>query len=188
MSIKMDKISDIVYNQTLTLAVISLNKDLKDIFTEDVNASFNSIIALSKNNNLPSNVENTLMGIFDNVISRKSDLVELYLKVAKDNNISVGEDVKPVEIKTTKKKEKNLPRRYGKASIQKDIEKQNGKATNAQLTALAVNDLKNLYVKLNSRLIHDMLSDKKSLSDEDYREIRATINILKNKMKPILKK
>jgi hypothetical protein len=33
-----------------------------------------------------------------------------------------------------------------------------------------------------------MLTDKPILTDEDYREIRATITILKNRLKPILKK
>ena len=90
--------------------------------------------------------------------------------------------------KLKKKKENKLPRRYGKNSVLKDIEKQGGKPTNAQLTALSVNELKNTYVNLNSRLIKDMLMDKPILTDEDYRDIRATITLLNNKLKNILKK
>ena len=70
----------------------------------------------------------------------------------------------------------------------KDIEKQGGKATNAQLTALAVNDMKNMYVNLSARLINDMLTDSPKLTDEDYRDIRSAINIVKNKLKNILNK
>ena len=86
------------------------------------------------------------------------------------------------------KKEKLLPRRYGKALISKDIQKQNGKPTNAQLTALEINQLKNIYVNINTRLINDMLTDKPIFTDEDYRDIRSAIDIMKNKLKKIIKK
>jgi len=51
-----------------------------------------------------------------------------------------------------------------------------------------VNDLKNVYVNLNSRLINDMLTTNPKLTDEDYRDIRSAINIVKTKLKDILKK
>jgi hypothetical protein len=98
--------------------------------------------------------------------------------------VEVVEEPKPKK----DKKEKTLPRRHGKANILKDIANQGGKPTNAQLTALAVNDLKNIYVNLNARLVNDLLTDKPKLTDEDYRDIRATITIVKNKLKDILKK
>ena len=75
-----------------------------------------------------------------------------------------------------------------KTQIVVALEKQGGKATNAQLTALAINDLKNTYVNLNARIINDMLTDKPILTDEDYRDIRATITLLNNRLKHVLKK
>ncbi len=108
-----------------------------------------------------------------------------------DTTISVPKIETPVieQPKTQPiKAEKKLPRRYGKAYIEKDIKNQDGKATNAQLTALAVNELKNIYVNLNARLINDMLTDTPKLTEEDYREIRSAVTIVKNKLKDVLKK
>ena len=105
------------------------------------------------------------------------------------NVVSPVEETPTLEqTKPPVKKEKTLPRRYGKINIVKDIEKQGGKVTNVQMTALAVNDLKNIYVNLNKRLINDMLTDNPKLTDEDYREIRSAINIVKAKLKNVLKK
>ena len=102
------------------------------------------------------------------------------------------EEQEEVEVKTSEdtkaKGTKKLPRRYGKANILKDIEAQGGKPTSAQLTALAINELKNIYVNLNARMVNDLLTDTPKLTVEDYRDIRATITITKNKLKTILKK
>ena len=102
------------------------------------------------------------------------------------------EEQEEVEVKTSEdtkaKGTKKLPRRYGKANILKDIEAQVGKPTSAQLTALAINELKNIYVNLNARMVNDLLTDTPKLTVEDYRDIRATITITKNKLKSILKK
>jgi hypothetical protein len=70
----------------------------------------------------------------------------------------------------------------------KAIKEQGGKATNAQLTALAVNDLKNIWVNLNNRLIKDMFLEDKILTDEDMRDIRSAIKIVEAKLKNIIKK
>ena len=64
-------------------------------------------------------------------------------KPKSEPKVEIVEEVKPIK----EKKEKELPRRYGKANIVKDIASQGGKPTNAQLTALAINDLKNIYNK-----------------------------------------
>jgi hypothetical protein len=102
------------------------------------------------------------------------------------------EEEEEIEVKTSEDTEakgtKKLPRRYGKANILKDIEAQGGKPTSAQLTALAINELKNIYVNLNARMVNDLLTDTPKLTVEDYRDIRATITITKNKLKTILKK
>jgi len=198
-----DKLKDLDYNEVIALAVIDKDSDLKEIFTDEVKTSFNLVISLSKEDKLNEDTKSFIRKLFDKVILSKPILIDWYLRLMSestqtDETPEVVESVAVIEPEPTKipspspvskpKKEKALPRRYGKDNILKDIEKQGGKATNAQLTALAVNDLKNMYVNLNSRLVNDMLTENKKLTDEECREIRATIKILENKLRPILKK
>lgn len=83
--------------------------------------------------------------------------------------------------------EGKLPRRYGKNDIMKDIAKQGGVPTLDQKTALKVNDLKNIYVRLSAMGIKNMLTDKKVLSDQDNAEIISAIVIVEQKLAKILK-
>ena len=201
---KVEKILELEYDESVALAVIESNQDLKEIFQDDVKISFNMLYTLSKEDKLNPETKEFIRKIFDKIILTSKPLINKYLLLGEKENKIFGKLETPVEeIKkepreepkeepkaSTKKpkKEKALPRRYGKANIVKDIEKQGGKATNAQLTALAVNDLKNIYVNLSNRLINDMLTDSPKLTDEDYRDIRSAINIVKTKLKDVLKK
>jgi len=187
-----DDIIDLEYDELVTLAVIESNEDLRDIFYEEINLSYNMLLTLSKENKLNAETSKFIRNMFDKLILINKQLINKYVLIAeKENKNLIDIDETPLiveKIKFPVKKEKTLPRRYGKANIVKDIEKQGGKATNAQLSALAVNELKNIYVILSNRLINDMLTDNPKLIDEDYREIRSTINIVKAKLKNILKK
>ena len=139
----------------------------------------------------------------------KPNLIDLYKRLANQNSIEINvvepvveekETIEPVIIEPViiepapvvkvkkETKESTLPRRYGKVKILEDIKEQGGKATNQQLTALAINDLKNMYVNLSNRLIKDMLLEDKVLTDEDMRDIRSAIKIVESKLKHILKK
>ena len=116
-------------------------------------------------------------------------VVEPIVEEILTNEEIVKEPIKDIiKDKVSSKKESDVPRRYGKVKILSDIKEQGGKATNPQLTALAVNDLKNIYVNLSNRLIKDMLLEDKILTDEDMREIRSAIKIVEAKLKLILKK
>jgi hypothetical protein len=209
---KVEKVLELEYDESVALAVIEDNQDLKEIFQDDVKISFNMLYTLSKEEKLNEETKEIIKNIFDKIILTSKPLINKYLLFGEKENKFFGKVETPVqeteyveevdeveeaieepkkEVNTATKKpkkEKALPRRYGKASILKDIEKQGGKATNSQLTALAVNDLKNVYVNLNSRLINDMLTTNPKLTDEDYRDIRSAINIVKTKLKDILKK
>lgn len=193
MAIEIQKIYELEYNEVLAISVIESDEDLRSIFCDEIKLPFNMVRTLSIENKLNDEAKNLIKQLFDKIILTKEQLCEKYKRlshqnIAEDKQIEVVKEV-VVETKTeTPKKVKALPRRYGKVQINKDVQKQGGKPTNAQLTALAVNDLKNLYVNLSNKMIHDMLSGSPLLSDEEYREIRSTITILKNKMKPILKK
>lgn len=194
MATEVKKLKELEYDELITLGVIEKDEDLSTIFKEEINLSFNLLRTLAKENKLSDNTKSLMRTLFDKVILTKTDLINKYTNLAQSigKTIKVLDDIpviiEEVQINKTTKKEKVLPRRYGKALIQKDIQKQGGKPTNAQITALALNDLKNVYVNLNARLIKDMLTDKNTLTDEDYREIRSTITLVKNKLKMILKK
>jgi hypothetical protein len=92
------------------------------------------------------------------------------------------------EPKAEKESKAVKPRRYGRWSIEADIKNQGGKATSQQRAGLKVADLKNIYVKLEGRIINDMLTDDPKLSLEDYRLITSTIEIVETKLKEILKR
>jgi hypothetical protein len=199
-----DKLKDLEYDEAVTLAVIEKDTDLKEIFSDEFNMTYPTILYMASEGNLTSDMKDYAKCLFEKIIVSKPNLIEWYLRLSESSPV-INQDVKeaveevkeevveevktPIKEKVKKsKKEKLLPRRYGKANIVVDIEKQGGKATNAQLTALSINKLKNIYVNLNTRLVSDMLSDKRCFTDEEYRDIRSTIQILEYKMKPLLGK
>jgi hypothetical protein len=210
MTTKVQKLKDLNYDEVSALCVIEKDEDLNEIFTDEVKMSFNLLRTLSEEGKLSQDTQDFIRQLFDKVILTKTTLINKYVLFAEANGktIQVINSTEPeveeeeivvepeveeeeIEVKVAKvskpKTEKTLPRRYGKANILKDIEAQKGKATNAQLTALAVNHLKNIYVNLNARLVNDLLTDTPKLTVEDYRDIRATITIAKNRLKGILK-
>lgn len=193
MATEIQKLYELEYNEVVAISVIESDEDLRLIFSDEVKLPFNMVRTLSLENKLNEETKSLIKQLFDKIILTKEPLCEKYKRLSNQNGVQVTQVEEPKEAivevkKDTPKKTKLLPRRYGKAQINKDIQNQSGKATNAQLTALAVNDLKNLYVNLSNRMVHDMLSGAPILTDVEYREIRSTITILKNKMRPILKK
>ena len=189
------KIKELEYNELAALAVIEKDEDLKSIFQEDVKLSFNMLRTLSQEGTLSLETQNLIKELFDKIILTKTNLINSYAQLVSVEGGEVKVIQKVEETPTLvadapktpskPKKEKVLPRRYGKANIMQDIAKQGGKATNAQTTALMINDLKNIYVNLSARLIREMLGEP-TYTDVDYRDIRSAITIVKNKLKPIL--
>jgi hypothetical protein len=203
--VEVNKITDLEYNELITLRLIEKDDDLRDIFTEDIKLPFSMLYRMSKENSLNQDIKENISMFFEKIISTKKEYVSKYSRLLNENLnevetepvVEVIPTIEPVVkvvkaakvvVKVVKDSPGKLPKRYGKEAIKKDIEAQGGKPTNTQLTAIALNDLKNVYAVLNGRLIKDMLSPEKLLSDEDLREIRAAIKILDNKLKPILKK
>lgn len=178
-----NKVKEVEFDELTTLALIEKDTDLRGIFTDEVKLSFPMLGTLSKEGKLSPKTKTIIRDLFDKVILTTDILINQY------NFLSpkVERTEQPVVEEATPKKPA-LPRRFGKANIQEELNKQGGKPTNAQLTALEINDLKNIYINLNKRLINDMLGEKQFFDDEDYREIRSTIKILKNKMRPLLNK
>lgn len=85
-------------------------------------------------------------------------------------------------------KEKDLPRRYGKQQIEKDIVAQGHKANPKQRAGLKLNNLKNLNVVLINKFIKDYHNEAQVLTDEDYLKIEASITMFERSLDVILKK
>ncbi len=208
MSKTIDKLADLEYNELITLRVIEMDEMSTTILRETLHQSFLLLYKLSKEGLLTAKDKEKIKEIFDYGICTNKLLIDKYRRIlngstepiivsAPVEEVIVKEEI-PIKIvqnstygefkggKTETKIE--LPRRYGLAKINKDIEAQDGKPTNVQLAALATNRLKNIYINLSARLINDMLSDKKMLSNEDYREIRAIVTTVERKVETILKK
>jgi hypothetical protein len=214
MATEIQKLKDLKYNSTITLGVIQQDEDLLEIFTEQIKMPFNILFRLSEEGILNDNTKELLTNIFEKLILTKKELIDKYLRLADNSGLSLNETKEiPVEIETVEeepdeeenvvttstkpvvenkpKKEKTgkeLPRRYGKEKIVKDIEKQGGVATPVQRAMLKVNDLKNIYVNLSARGIKDMLGDTNLLSDEDCRKIVSVVTIAERQLEEILKK
>ncbi len=212
MSKTINKITELEYNETIALAVIEADEDLNKIFTDDVKIPFNLLYKLSTDNKLHAETSALIKSLFDHVILTKKSLINKYKILAaipveiEDNEgnfehllleeESIGTGV--VEIKTEKvadtfavskpKKERAIPRRYGKEKILKDIESQGGKMTPVQNAMLKVNSLKNIYVNLSARGIKDMLTGTQLLSDADCRDIVSVVTIAERKLEEILKR
>lgn len=215
MATQVEKIKEISYNSTVTLALIEIDEDLKEIFTDEIKLPFNILYRLSDEGKLSERTQELLVSIFERIILTKNDLIDKYLRLANNRGVSIdnireleveveeepefdeeeGKVVEPIVDTAPKKKAvkkektgKELPRRYGKEKITQDIEKQGGNATPVQRAMLKVNDLKNIYVNLSARGIKDMLGDAGLLSDEDCRKIVSVITIAERQLEDILKR
>lgn len=212
MATEVEKIKEITYNSTVTLALIEMDEDLKAIFTDEIKLSFSVLYKLSEENRLSERTKDLLVNIFEMVILTKRDLIDKYLRLANNRGVSIN-TIKEIEIeieeqpeydeeesvvkqvveekpKKVKKEKtgKELPRRYGRAKILQDIERQGGVITLHQRTGLNLNELKNIYVNLNSRLVKMLVADEKIFSDEECRTINSAITTLNNKLKNLVKK
>jgi hypothetical protein len=181
---KIDKLQDLEYDAVAALMVIGKDKDLLEIFLEDTTLTYSEVKEQLLFGTLPDSIKDSIKNLFDKIILSKPLFIDWYLRIVNSDNKEITEE--PKKEKPTKE-DKKLPRRYGKELILKDIANQGGKASNAQLTAISVNDLKNLWANLSNKMIKELLGTP-ILNDTDYREIRATIKILETKLKPILKK
>jgi hypothetical protein len=216
MAIEVAKLKEMDYNTTITLGVIEQDADLKAIFTDDIKLPFNILYKLSEEGTLNDRTKELLAIIFEKLILTKKELINKYLQFANTKGVEInqtkeleieveqeeeidnGEDsivpVKPVVVtpkKTIVKKEKTgkeLPRRYGRAKILEDIKRQDGVMNLHQRTGLNLNELKNIYVNLNSRLIKMLVAGEEIFTDEDCRTINSAITTLNNKLKKLIKK
>jgi len=196
MAVELKKLSNLEYNELITLAVIESDEDLTNIFRDDVPLSFNILRSIIQKNELNPQTKELLKDIFEGIILTSKQLIEKYVNLGGKSIQNTIEHIietkieEPIveEINKPKKKEKTLPKWYGKQRLEKEIAEQGGKATPTQRAMLELNELKNIYSNLLARGIKDIETGTNLLSDEDCRKITSVIKIAKRQLSEIIKK
>lgn len=174
-----------------TLLIIEQDADLTAILKDEVTLDFNTLRSVADKGLLTPETTDFLNRIFEKIILCKKEHLAKYLKLTESASVKASIPViKEAEPKTKKESTKKvvLPKWYGKEKILEDIEKQGGKPTSLQNAMLSVNKLKNIYANLSARGIKDMVGGTKILTDEDCRDIIATISTVEKKLEEILKR
>lgn len=159
------------------LTVIENDKDINDIFRGDVKTPYSTLILLAKKGSMNPETINLVKELFEKIILVNQKPLKAYLKLG-PTELAPAADV-PEKVK--------LPKHYGKKRILEDIANSE-KKTELDRAMLALNSLRNIYSNLKNRCIKEKLTDEKIFTNAEYREIIATVRILENKLKPILKK
>ena len=156
------------FNALRTLKVINKDNLLQKVYINKAgNYGYTTLMSSAQANELADDVLTVLEDIFKEIIVKSDSHKKLYSEVTL--------------------KEKN-PRRYGKAQIEADIKKQDGKATPLQKTMLALAKLKAMNGNLAMKGVSDQFKGTEKLSKSDLRTINAAIRDFEKKIKPILKK
>jgi hypothetical protein len=214
MSITFEKVADLKFDELVSLYVIETDDMLKEIFEEKVKTPFNMLYLLIKDGGdaVSTETKQVIFDIFDKLISTGVSLSERYQHLQDSGFVSKkleekypseqkvveldekvifkteGYKVKHDKLVENPKKEKELPRRYGKDKIQKDIKEQGTPATALQRAMIDLNDVRNLYVKLSDRGIKDLLGGGQNFTDEDCRKISAIVKTFKQQAESIINK
>jgi hypothetical protein len=206
MSITFEKVADLKFDELVSLYVIETDDMLKEIFEEKVKTPFNMLYLLIKDggDTVSSETKQVIFEIFDKLISTGVGLSERYQHLQNSGFVSkkLGENYSSkletevkVEVAPEKtvivektKKEKTLPRRYGKEKILEDVKKQDFPATALQRAMIDLNEVRNIYVKLSDRTIKDLLGGGDNFTDEDCRKISAVVKTFKQQTESIINK
>jgi hypothetical protein len=215
MSFTFEKVAELEYNELVSLYLIETDELLKEIFVDKVKTPFNLLYKFIKDGDemMSTETKEVIFELFDKIITTRENLAERYQHLQKNDYINqvleknniiepqvVVEPIEKVIFKTegykvkhdklveNPKKEKTLPRRYGKDKIQKDIKEQGTPATALQRAMIDLNDIRNLYVKLSDRAIKDLLGGGQNFTDDDCRKISAIIKTFKQQSESIINK
>lgn len=208
MSFTFEKVAELKYDDLISLYVIETDDMLKEIFEEKVKTPFNLLYLFIKDNDnkISEETKEVIFEMFDKLILTRVSLSERYKHLQNNGyvNKKIQEKYPKKEIETTEqliivntpttakipkyKKEKTVPRRYGKEKILKNIKEQNHPATALQRAMIDLNDVRNLYTKLSDRTIRDLLGNGQNFTEEDCRKISATIKTFKQQVDSIINK
>jgi hypothetical protein len=133
---------------------------------------------------LPKDINTCKKNDYINQVLEKKNIVEPDVVVEP----KVVVESKPIKAPSEAKKEKSIPRRYGKDKILKDVKEQGTPATSLQRAMIDLNDIRNLYVKLSDRAIKDMFGGTENFTEEDCRKITAVIKTFKQQVESLISK
>lgn len=176
--------NEVSFDVFKTLYMIKIDDDLLSVFNMGVNTSIQTAITNAKNGLLSDKTLEYLEGIHKLIVENESYL-EKYLKLTHNYNTEVVE---------TTGEEFSFPRRYGKDKILSDIKGDDRKSTQIEKAMFSLNSIKNMYVNLERRLIHDLFVERGAvdgelvLTDEECRDIVAIQKLMETKLKSILNK
>jgi hypothetical protein len=167
-----EQINEVTFNLVSVLTLIGSDDSLLSLFEQKFTTDIKLMVTSAKKGVLDSETEKYVKNIFENVIMKRREYVDQYVRLLSKS----APKVKPTN-------ESKSVRRYGKQMILADIEKQGGEPTEIQRMMLEVNDLKNIVAKLNRKGKAQMLEDAEVLTDKECREVIGVIRTLKNKLK-----
>lgn len=181
------KENEVAFDLFKVLYMIKTDDDLLDVFNMGVSIDIQTTITTAKNGLLSDKTLEYIEGLYKIIIENESYL-ERYIKL-------VG-NVEPVKVEKVEltEEEFKIPRRYGKDKVLADIEKDQRKASQVEKAIIAANSIKNIYVNLERRLIHDLFVEREEfegeviLTDEECRDIIAIQQLMNNKLRSILSK
>ena len=199
MAFTFEKVADLKYDELTSLYLIETDDLLKELFEEKIKTPFNLLYKFIKDGDemISTETKDTIFEFFDKIISTREEMAERYQHLLNTNYANQILDKKGVfgtkpevvtQEPTKTKKEKALPRRYGKDKIQKDIKDQGSPATPLQRAMIDLNDVRNLYVKLSDRGIKDLLGGGQNFTEEDCRKISAIVKTFKQQAEAIINK
>lgn len=204
-----EKIADLEFNEIATLKLIEMNEDLTSILIGDENTTFADLYEKQATGKLNQEIKTDMVEIFEKIILTKKDLASKYSNILETSLVNKlvttkKEKVAPKAVtkqvvpttpkvvekvaKETKEDKVEIPRRYGLVAVNEDIAKQGGKPTILQSAMISGNDLKNLYVNVNNRLIKDYFTKESNITDAEYRDLIKAIATIKQIVNPIIKK
>ena len=104
MATQVEKIKEITYNSTVTLALIEIDEDLKEIFTDEIKLPFNILYRLSDEGRLSDRTQELLVSIFEKIILTKNDLIDKYLRLANNRGVSI-DSIRELEVEVEEEPE-----------------------------------------------------------------------------------
>ncbi len=173
---------EIEFNLTKALIIIEKHDDMDDMFRSKYYTDYKMCHALiNSGTGLKKEAEDYIKGLFNGVILVSERLTRMYLSLG-DEPVVETEPVVEVKEEAPKKKKKVANKmRWGVRAIASDIaDNFKGKSIQLHRTAMVVQELKKLYIRLEQRTWKERFKAE-TLSEKQLREIKgATETYMKN--------
>lgn len=159
------------FNLSKVLIIIEKDEDLDAMFRKKFGTEYKMCHALiNSGTGMKPIAVKYVKELFEKIIVHRKELVEAYESLELPVN----------EVKPNKKK------RWGLQAIDKDIADNDGKVKQIHRTAKKIQLLKKVFIKLEMRSFNERFT-KKTLTDEQLREMGGAIETFNKKMESILK-